>query len=131
MDISKYFDNVQHEILMELLKPYCDQATLELMRKLLKAGYVDIHYLANAVQRNELGVPQGSIISPLLANLYLHQLDKFITNDLLPTWNTGDEAKFVAGYQTRKYLTANQQKLIAQLEIEGADKALQALLHNN
>lgn len=131
MDISKFFDNVHHEILMELLLPYCDQATLELIRKLLKAGYVDIHNLADAVQRNELGVPQGSIISPLLANLYLHQLDKFITNDLLPTWNTGDEAKFVAGYQTRKHLSAKQRELIAQLEIEGADKALQALLHNN
>lgn len=131
MDISKYFDKIHHDILLKMLKPYCDQASIELISKLLNAGYIDIHYLADVVQRSELGVPQGSLISPLLANLYLHQLDKFIANDLIPIWNTGDETKYVAGYQTRKYLTANQQSLIAQLDINGADKALQALLHNN
>lgn len=84
MDINKYFDTIHHDILIELLKPYTDQATRELIRKLLNAGYVDIHNLADSVQRAELGVPQGSLISPLLANLYLHQLDLFVENNLIP-----------------------------------------------
>ena len=130
MDISKYFDTIHHGILIELLKPYCDQATIELIRKLLNAGYVDIHNLANVVQRSELGTPQGSLISPLLANLYLHELDRYIMNELVPTWNTGDERNYVAGYQTRKSLTVKQQKLLAQLDIQGAQDAIQAHLHN-
>ncbi len=84
MDISKYFDTIHHDILIELLKPYCDQASVELIRKLLNVGYVDMHNLADVVQRSELGTPQGSLISPLLANLYLHELDKFIIDDLIP-----------------------------------------------
>lgn len=130
MDINKYFDTVHHDILIELLEPYTDQATRELIRKLLNAGYIDIHYLADVVERAEVGLPQGSLISPLLANLYLNQLDLFVENELIPTWNIGDERKYVAGYQSRKRLSANQNKLIAQLGIDGADLAIQALLHN-
>lgn len=84
MDISKYFDTIHHDILIDLLKPYTDQATQELIRKLLNAGYVDIHNLADVVQRSQEGVPQGSLVSPLLANLYLHQLDMFVEQNLIP-----------------------------------------------
>jgi retron-type reverse transcriptase len=84
MDINKYFEAVHHDILIELLEPYTDQATRELIRKLLNAGYVDIHHLADVVKRAEMGLPQGSLISPLLANLYLNQLDLFVENELIP-----------------------------------------------
>jgi len=84
MDVSKYFDTIHHDILLELLQPYCDQASIELIRKLLNAGYVDIYNLADVAQRSELGTPQGSLVSPLLANIYLHELDVFIEDQLLP-----------------------------------------------
>jgi group II intron reverse transcriptase/maturase len=112
VDITKYFDTIHHDTLIGLLQPHCDQATIELIRKLLKAGYVDMSNLADVVQRSSLGTPQGSLISPLLANLYLNELDQFVERELLPVWNKGDERKFVAGYQTRKFLSAKQRSLL-------------------
>lgn len=130
IDIAKYFDTIHHPVMLELVKPYCDQATVELIRKFLKAGYVDIHNLADSCERSSVGTPQGSLISPILANIYLHQLDEFVQNSLLCEWNKGDERKYVSGYQARKYLTSDQLKQIAQLNIEGAEEALKAHKHN-
>jgi len=130
VDITKYFDTIHHDTLIGLLQPHCDQATIELIRKLLNAGYVDMSNLADVVQRSQLGTPQGSLISPLLANIYLNELDQFIESEMLPQWNKGDERKFVAGYQMRKYLSAKQRNLLDQTEIAGAQEAIQALLHN-
>jgi retron-type reverse transcriptase len=58
---------------------------------------VDISNLADVVQRTALGISQGSLISPLLANIYLNELDQFVESELLPLWNKGDERKYVAG----------------------------------
>ena len=84
MDITKYFDTIHHDTLIGLLQPHCDQATIELLRKLLNAGYVDMANIANIVERSSLGTPQGSLISPLLANLYLNELDQHVERELLP-----------------------------------------------
>jgi retron-type reverse transcriptase len=51
-----------------------DQRFLELVRKALKAGYLD----NKVVKADIIGTPQGSIISPILANIYLHKLDLYI-----------------------------------------------------
>jgi retron-type reverse transcriptase len=66
------------------MKRHCDQATIELIRKLLKVGYVDISNLSNMVERNANGTPQGSLISPILANFYLNELDEYIHDHLIP-----------------------------------------------
>jgi group II intron reverse transcriptase/maturase len=68
-DIKGFFDNVSHERLMEFLRIRIkDSSMLNLIGKFLKAGYVD-----NAlVVIPESGTPQGSILSPLLANIFLH-----------------------------------------------------------
>jgi len=116
--------------LLELVKPYCDQATLEIIGKLLKANYVDISNLSNALERSSMGTPQGSLLSPLLANIFLHELDTFVENELISKWNTGDERKFVSGYQTRKNLTTKQLKLLDQIDIEGVQEAVRAHKHN-
>lgn len=53
------------------------QRTIELIRKLIQTGYVDIHNLNDRSRYPTEGVPhRGSIISPLFANIYLHELDK-------------------------------------------------------
>jgi retron-type reverse transcriptase len=75
IDIKGYFNNINHEILMELLKKKIeDTQFLNLIRDMLKAGYVeDWQY-----HETYSGTPQGSIVSPILANIYLHELDEFM-----------------------------------------------------
>lgn len=76
-DIKGCFDNIPHDKFMDLLsKKIKDQRFLQLIRKSLNAGYL----LDNRVKYDIVGTPQGSIISPILANIYLHQLDEFVEN---------------------------------------------------
>jgi group II intron reverse transcriptase/maturase len=69
-DIRRFFDNLSHEWLMRMLEERIDdQAILRLSKKWLKAGVLETD---GKVLRPEGGTPQGGIISPLLANVYLH-----------------------------------------------------------
>ena len=69
-DIKGFFDNLSHEWLMRMLAERIDdQPILRLIKKWLKAGVLDTD---GKVLRPEGGTPQGGIISPLLANVYLH-----------------------------------------------------------
>ena len=69
-DIKGFFDNLSHEWLMRMLAERIDdQAILRLIKKWLKAGVLDTD---GKVLRPESGTPQGGIISPILANVYLH-----------------------------------------------------------
>ena len=69
-DIKGFFDNLDHEWLMKMLEQRVDdQALLGLIRKWLKAGILDRD---GSVIHPETGTPQGGIISPILANVYLH-----------------------------------------------------------
>lgn len=69
-DIKGFFDNLSHEWLMRMLEQRIDdQAILRLIKKWLKAGVLDTD---GKVLRPEGGTPQGGIISPILANVYLH-----------------------------------------------------------
>jgi group II intron reverse transcriptase/maturase len=70
-DIRGFFDNVSHEHLLDFLQIRIkDRSLLHLIGKFLKAGYVDSGMLVET----ELGTPQGSILSPILANIYLHHV---------------------------------------------------------
>lgn len=75
IDIKGYFDNINHDTLMEVLKKRIeDTQFLDLIRDMLKAGYVeDWQY-----HKTYSGTPQGGIVSPILANIYLHEFDEFI-----------------------------------------------------
>lgn len=69
-DIRGFFDNIDHEKLIELLELRIDdQPFLRLIRKWLKAGILEPD---GAVKYPEKGSPQGGIVSPILANIYLH-----------------------------------------------------------
>jgi RNA-directed DNA polymerase len=71
-DIKSYFDVVQHRKLLSLLKRrIADRDILALIWKFLKAGIMEDFQFT----RSESGVCQGGILSPLLANIYLHELD--------------------------------------------------------
>ena len=76
-DIRKCFDRIDHDKLMSLLRrDIKDKRILKLIRMMLKAGVLEELELL----RTELGTPPGGILSPLLANIYLHELDKLISS---------------------------------------------------
>jgi group II intron reverse transcriptase/maturase len=101
VDITKAFDKLQHDTLLKLCGEHCDQATVELIGKMLRAGYVDIHNLNDRSEYKSEGTPQGSLISPILCNLYLHEFDKMVTDELLTKWNYGKERSFRKEYHAR------------------------------
>lgn len=74
-DIKGCFDNIDHAVLVGLIHNKIKDARLiKLIYKFLKAGYLeDWKY-----HKTYSGTPQGGIISPILANIYLHELDKFV-----------------------------------------------------
>jgi RNA-directed DNA polymerase len=74
VDLKAYFDTIPHERLMELVKGrVADGKVLRLLEQYLKAGVMDS---LKGWQPTEQGTPQGAVISPLLANLYLNPLDQ-------------------------------------------------------
>jgi group II intron reverse transcriptase/maturase len=86
IDIKGCFDNIDHDLLLEIVgQRIRDFRFLKLLRTLLKAGYME------ANQRHETlsGAPQGGVISPILANIFLHQLDKYVLQTLKPTFDKG------------------------------------------
>jgi len=73
-DLSNYFDSIPHEQLMvELQTRIADRSVLKLIRQWLQSPVVEQD---GSTSRPKQGTPQGGVISPLLANIYLHQLDK-------------------------------------------------------
>jgi RNA-directed DNA polymerase len=75
IDLSKYFDTVNHACLMAILEAITgDEPLLDLIYRFLKAGVS----IDGKIERTEAGVPQGGVFSPLLSNLYLHLLDMLL-----------------------------------------------------
>jgi len=86
-DIKGYFDNVSHEKLMKfMLIRIKDTTLLNLIKKFLKAGYIDDGVLV----KPDNGTPQGSILSPMLANIFLHYV--------LDTWFETTAKSHVKGF---------------------------------
>jgi RNA-directed DNA polymerase len=82
-DIKGFFDTIEHKILREILrKRIKDSVILRLLSKWLKAGVMseDVFHAATGE-----GTPQGGVISPLLSNIFLHEvLDSWFAQEVLP-----------------------------------------------
>ena len=84
-DISQYFDTIDHAILIDILgEKIKDNRFLRLIQNLLKAGYLE-QWVYN---RTYSGTPQGGVLSPLLANIYLDKLDQY-AEECIKTYNKG------------------------------------------
>lgn len=74
-DIKGFFDNIDHDVLVGILRErISDDRFIRLIWKFLKAGYVEDWTFHNTYS----GMPQGGIVSPILANIYLDKLDKYV-----------------------------------------------------
>jgi group II intron reverse transcriptase/maturase len=84
-DIEGFFDNIDHQVLIDMLRERIkDERFLRLICKFLKAGYMENHTFRPTYS----GTPQGGIISPLLANIYLDKFDKYL-NEFGQRFETG------------------------------------------
>jgi len=88
-DLSKYFDTIPHDKLQIALKQrIADPRILKLINKWLKVSvYEDGQYKSG--KGNKIGTPQGGVISPLLANIYLHLIDRIVNNPTSLFWKHG------------------------------------------
>jgi group II intron reverse transcriptase/maturase len=86
-DIKGCFDNIDHAVLLEIIRrDVHDGRFVRLIEGLLKAGYMeDWRY-----HDTDSGTPQGGIVSPLLANIYLNDLDRYIEDTLIPAYTRGE-----------------------------------------
>jgi group II intron reverse transcriptase/maturase len=95
-DRSKCFDARSHELLLSILRETIkEERFLRLISGLLKAGYLE-DWRWNQTYS---GTPQGSIVSPILANRYLDKLDKFVENVLIPQYTKGTKRKANKTYE--------------------------------
>ncbi len=108
-DIKGFFDNIDHNKMIEILsKRINDERFLRLIRKFLKAGYLEDWKYHNTYS----GTPQGGIISPILANIYLDQLDKFM-NEMKKSF---DKGKYHKTNPQATVFERKRRKLVIQLE---------------
>ena len=85
-DISDCFGSLDHEILLGILaEKIHDNRFLRLIRNMLKAGYLEDWDYRDTLS----GVPQGGTVSPVLSNIYLDKLDKFVEQELIPQYTRG------------------------------------------
>jgi group II intron reverse transcriptase/maturase len=89
-DIRACFDRIEHTILLDILRENIhDNRFIRLMSDLFQAGYLEEwHY-----NTTYSGVPQGGVISPILSNLVLDKLDKFVEQTLIPAYTRGRRRK--------------------------------------
>jgi group II intron reverse transcriptase/maturase len=120
-DISKCFDKLDHQVLLGILRENIhDERFIRLIGELLEAGYLeDWKYHATLS-----GTPQGGVLSPLLANIYLDGLDKHVEQELIPACTKGEGRRRNATYRSiqgkagraRRDGKAEEAKLLRQLQ---------------
>ncbi len=89
-DIAQCFDALDHKILLSILREKIhDNRFLRLIDHLLRAGYLE-DWRYNATLS---GSPQGAVLSPVLANIYLDKLDQFVEQNMLPKYTRGDRRR--------------------------------------
>jgi len=111
-DIKGCFDNIDHAVLVGLINNKIkDARIIKLIYKFLRAGYMENW----KYHKTYSGTPQGAGCSPLLANVYLHELDKFVMN-LKTEYDTGEKRKVNPEYSKNASRNQRLSKRIASSE---------------
>ena len=94
-DVTDCFGSLDHEILLGILADKIhDNRFLRLIRNMLRAGYLEEWEYRETLS----GCPQGGVASPVLSNIYLHKLDEFIEQELIPQYTRGASRKYNPEY---------------------------------
>jgi group II intron reverse transcriptase/maturase len=105
-DITKCFDSIKHQRLMALIESKIhDRKFTRIIWKCLRSGYFKFRHYQNSI----IGVPQGSVISPILSNIYLNQFDIFIES-LKTEFDKGKRVKDYKPYKNLNYKLNNHKK---------------------
>ena len=129
-DLQSYFDTVHHRTLMKLLRRRLkDRALLDLIWKFLKSGVMEGGLFA----RTDSGVPQGGVISPLLANVYLNEFDRWAATQWDPNPNAR-QGRRKAGLGNRKMMRYADDFVVVsngtKAEVKATKQAIQQFLEN-
>ena len=93
LDLSKYFDTLNHELLLNLLRRNVkDERVIQLIKRYLKSGVME----NGVVMETEEGTPQGGNLSPLLANIYLNEFDQEFNRRGVPCIRYADDIVLLA-----------------------------------
>ena len=122
-DIKGCFDNIHHETLLRCLeKKIKDARFLQLIALFLKAGYMEDWKYHNTYS----GTPQGGILSPILANIYLNELDRFVEK-FKSEFDQGATKRFNSEYRNMQAKACYYRKKIAQCEDEDRKKYMEKM----
>lgn len=114
VDVVGFFDNIDHDVLLGLLeKRIADRRFIALLRGMLKAGYVENWVF----HKTYSGTPQGGVVSPMLANIYLHELDELMEAKVAGFNRGGKRAPSVEGRRIMNRL-ARLRKQVDQLRAD-------------
>ena len=119
-DIKGFFDNIDHNVMINILrKRIKDERFLRLIRKFLNAGYME----DNQLHQSYSGTPQGGIISPILANIYLDQFDKYMA-ELKKRFDRGKTRAYSKEYLRLSNKRISLKRKLAKVQTEEEKQAL-------
>lgn len=119
VDVRGFFDNIDHEVLLRLLKKRIDDDRfIGLIEGMLKAGYMEDWVYG----RTYSGTPQGGVVSPLLANIYLHELDEFM-QAMRANFDRGRDRRPYPRYTALQWRVLRLRRKIERLRADCADQA--------
>ena len=129
-DLQSYFDTVHHRTLIKLLRRRLkDRALMDLIWKFLKSGVMEGGLFA----RTDSGVPQGGVISPLLANVYLNEFDRWAAAQWDPNHNARQRRR-KAGLGNHKMMRYADDFVVVsngtKAEVKATKQAIQQFLEN-
>jgi len=104
-DVASCFDKIDHKTLLNIIqRSIPDRRFLKLLKELLEAGYMEDW----VYHKTYSGTPQGGVLSPLLSNIYLHELDVFVEEKLIPRLISVSELEVLPPLEIAKTRTTNR-----------------------